>query len=67
MNYQFGSLNQMRLMAKNYHDIIELYKSDDNFGELIIVCKPNYNKKKINEFMDDNVPINVYVKIEIQS
>ena len=61
---QFGSFAYISMAAAKYDDIINIHKNEEE-TELIITCKPDYDKELLNKFMDENIPIGVYCKIEV--
>ena len=60
----FGSFAYISMAAEKYDDIINVHRNEEEM-ELIITCKPDYDKELLNKFMDENIPISVYCKIEV--
>ena len=63
MNYPKGSLNQIRLAAKEYEDIFMVCKNQEAINELIILCNPDYNKDNVLKFVNENIPLTVGYEI----
>ena len=66
---QFGSLTYIQMAAVTYDDIIEVYKNKDQngFALLTIVCKPNYDKKQIQKFIDEHLPLGITYAIQTEN
>lgn len=66
---RFGSLAYIQMAAETYDDIIEVYKNKDQngFALLTIVCKPNYDKKQIQKFTDEHLPLGVTYAIQTEN
>lgn len=66
---QFGSLVYINMAAEYYEDIIEVYNNKDQngFASLTIVCKPNYDKKQIQKFADEHLPLGVTYAIQTEN
>ena len=63
MNYPKGSLGQIKLAAQEYEDIYCIVKDEDKISHIIIFCKPDYDKTKIEEFATDNLTLGVTYSI----
>ena len=66
---QFGSLAYIQMAAVTYDNIIEVYKNKDpnEFEVLIIVCKPNYDKKQIQKFINEHLPLGITYAIQTEN
>lgn len=66
---RFGSLAYIQMAAVTYDNIIEVYKNKDpnGFAVLIIVCKPNYDNKQIQKFIDEYLPLGVTYAIQTEN
>lgn len=66
---QFGSLAYIQMAAVTYDNIIEVYTNNDpnGFAVLTIVCKPNYDKKQIQKFIDEHLPLGITYAIQTEN
>ena len=61
----WGSLARMNRDAMKYcNDIIRIEKNYLSIGTVNIICKSNYNIKKINDFINNYLPIELDYEIK---
>ena len=66
--YPLGSVGYITVEAEKYEDIQHIQADIKKYPHqpLMIICKPDYNKEKVMEFIEDNIPLGTSYEIIVQ-